>query len=56
MNAIIKDILLVDDSANDVTLVKRALADAKLGNNIIVAEDGEEAIDFLYCKRKILWL
>jgi len=52
MNTIIKDILLVDDSANDVTLIKRALADAKFGNNIIVAEDGEEAIDFLYCRGK----
>jgi len=38
----------VDDSVNDVTLVKAALADANFGNEIVVAEDGEEAIDFLY--------
>ena len=48
MKAIIKNILLVDDSANDVTLIKAALEDAHFGNDIIVAENGEEAIDFLY--------
>lgn len=52
MKTIIKNILLVDDSANDVTLIKTALADAHFGNNIIVAEDGEEAIDFLYKRGK----
>ena len=52
METIVKNILLVDDSENDVRLIKAALADAHLGNNIIVAEDGEEAIDFLYRKGK----
>jgi two-component system, response regulator len=52
MGTFIKNILLVDDSENDVTLIKAALADAHLGNDIIVAEDGEEAIDFLYRKGK----
>src|SRR5512133_2361047 len=53
MKTIVKDILLVDDSVNDVTLIKNALAEANLGNNIIVAEDGEEAIDFLHTRGKI---
>jgi len=52
MKTIVKDILLVDDSVNDVTLIKAALADANFGNEIIVAEDGEEAIDFLYKRGK----
>jgi CheY-like chemotaxis protein len=52
MKNIIRDILLVDDSANDVTLIKNALSDANIGNEVIVAEDGEEAIDFLKCRGK----
>ena len=52
MNTHIKNILLVDDSANDVTLIKLALKEAHFGNNIIVAEDGEEALDFLLRKGK----
>lgn len=52
MKTIIKYILLVDDSANDVTLIKNALAEANFGNDIVVAEDGEEAIDFLKCRGK----
>jgi CheY-like chemotaxis protein len=52
MNTNIKNILLVDDSTNDVTLIEAALKDAHFGNNIIVAEDGEEALDF-YIKGEI---
>jgi len=52
MKTMIKDILLVDDSVNDVVLIKNALTEANFGNNIIVAEDGEEAIDFLYNRGK----
>jgi CheY-like chemotaxis protein len=52
MKTIVKDILLVDDSVNDVTLIKAALADTNFGNEIIIAEDGEEALDFLYCRGK----
>lgn len=52
MKTIVKNILLVDDSANDVTLIKAALKEARFGNEIIVAEDGEEALDFLYRRGK----
>jgi CheY-like chemotaxis protein len=48
METIIRKILLVDDSDNDVILIKAVLKDAHLGNEIIVAADGEEAIEFLY--------
>jgi two-component system, response regulator len=52
MNTIVKNILLVDDSENDVKLIKAALEEAHFGNEIIVAEDGEEALDFLYKRGK----
>ena len=52
MNKIIKNILLVEDSPNDVTLIKSALHGAHFGNDIIVAEDGIEALDFLYRRGK----
>jgi len=52
MEAIIRNILLVDDSENDVKLITSALRDANFGNEIIVAEDGEEALDFLYTRGK----
>jgi CheY-like chemotaxis protein len=52
METTIKNILLVDDSANDVILIKSALKNAHFGNEIIVAEDGEEAIGFLYKRGK----
>jgi CheY-like chemotaxis protein len=52
METTIKNILLVDDSTNDVILIKSALKDAHFGNEIIVAEDGEEALDFLYKRGK----
>jgi two-component system response regulator len=52
MNTLIKNILLVDDSENDVTLIKAGLREAHFGNEIIVAEDGEEALDFLYKRGK----
>lgn len=54
MNSFLKSILLIDDSENDVKLIKAALREAHLGNDIIVAEDGEEALDFLYKKGKFV--
>ena len=45
MNAEVKRILIVDDSPNDVELTKAALAEKNLANEVIVAEDGEEALD-----------
>jgi len=52
MNTIVKNILLVDDSANDVMLITAGLRETHFGNEIIVAEDGEEALDFLYKRGK----
>jgi len=47
MNAEVKRILIVDDSPNDVELTKAALAEINLANEVLVAEDGEEALDYL---------
>ncbi len=41
------DILLVEDSPGDVRLTLEALADAKISNNISVASDGVEALEYL---------
>ncbi|MEE8046514.1 MAG: response regulator [Dehalococcoidia bacterium] len=41
------DILLVEDSPGDVRLTMEALADAKISNNISVASDGIEALEYL---------
>jgi CheY-like chemotaxis protein len=52
MNAEIKKILIVDDSPKDVELAIAALAEKNLANEVIVAEDGEEALDYLYKRGK----
>jgi two-component system response regulator len=43
------DILLVDDSEEDVDLTLHALRSENLANRVFVARDGEEALDFLFC-------
>jgi two-component system response regulator len=44
------EILLVEDSAEDAELTIRALRHNKIANVIQVAEDGAEALDFLFCR------
>jgi CheY-like chemotaxis protein len=46
------DILLVEDNPGDVRLTKEALRDAKVLNEIYVAKDGVEAMEFLNKKGK----
>jgi len=43
-----KTILLVEDNPSDVDLTKRALKKAGITNRIVVAEDGEIALDYLF--------
>jgi len=52
MNAEVKRILIVDDSQKDVELTIAALAEKNLANEVDVAEDGEEALDYLYKRGK----
>ena len=42
------DILLVEDNPNDLELALRALKKHNLANNVIVARDGAEALDFIF--------
>ncbi len=44
------EILLVEDSPEDAELTIRALRRYKIANEIQVAEDGAEALDFLFCR------
>ncbi|WP_433966748.1 response regulator [Tunturiibacter gelidiferens] len=45
-------ILMVEDDSNDVELTLTALEDYNLANEVVVARDGEEALDYLYCRGK----
>jgi len=43
-----KLILLVEDNPDDEELTTRALRQAKVANDLVVARDGAEAVDFLF--------
>jgi len=45
-------ILLVEDDDRDVELTINALEEYNLANEVIVTRDGEEALDYLYCRGK----
>ncbi|PYP82794.1 MAG: two-component system response regulator [Blastocatellia bacterium AA13] len=44
------EILLVEDSPQDQELTLRALGKANLTNNVQLARDGVEALEFLFCE------
>lgn len=41
-------ILLVEDNPGDIELTKEAFIEAKFTNDLLIARDGEEALDFLF--------
>jgi two-component system response regulator len=43
-----KIILLIEDNPSDVALTRRALEKAHIANKLVVAEDGQEALDYLF--------
>lgn len=44
------EILLVEDNPDDVELTLRGLRHNHVANRIHIARDGEEALDFLFCR------
>jgi len=44
----LKRILLVEDNPNDVELTLKGLKEHNLANEVVVARDGVEALDYLY--------
>ncbi len=50
LNAV--EILLVEDNPRDAELTLRALKKNNLANNVMIAKDGAEALDFFFCRGK----
>jgi CheY-like chemotaxis protein len=47
-----KHILLVEDDLHDVELTLEALDENNMAHSLFVVHDGEEALDYLYCRGK----
>jgi two-component system response regulator len=50
VNTELIDILLVEDNPRDAEMTIRALKKRNLANPLYVVEDGEEALDFIFCR------
>ncbi len=46
------EILIVEDNPRDSELTVRALRKNNLANNVFIAKDGAEALDFFFCRGK----
>jgi len=44
------EILIVEDSQDDLDMILRSLRKANLANHIQIARDGEEALEFIFCQ------
>ena len=47
-----KTILLVEDNPSDIGLTQRAFAKSRITNKLVIAEDGQEALDYLFAAGK----
>jgi CheY-like chemotaxis protein len=45
-----KYILLVEDNPDDIALTQIAFKKCRIAQNLIITRDGEEALDFIYCR------
>ncbi len=45
-----KAILLIEDNPSDVGLTERALKKSNITNPLVVAGDGQEGLDYLFCE------
>lgn len=50
LKANLSDILLVEDNSSDIDLTKRAFEKSNIFNPLVVVEDGEEALEYLFCE------
>jgi len=46
------DIVIVEDNPNDAELMIHSLKKNHLANKLIVLEDGEQALDYIFCRGK----
>ncbi|HPA17690.1 MAG TPA: response regulator [Verrucomicrobiae bacterium] len=46
-----RPILLVEDNPSDIKLTQRAFAKSHIANQLVVAEDGQAALDFLFAQK-----
>ncbi len=44
------EIVIVEDNPNDAELMVRSLKHNSLANNLIILEDGEQALDYIFCR------
>jgi CheY-like chemotaxis protein len=49
---IMRHILIAEDDQHDEELTIAALEEYNFANKIVVVRDGEEALDYLYCRKK----
>jgi len=45
-------ILIVEDDPNDVELTLTALEEYNLANEVVITRDGQQALDYLYCREE----
>lgn len=45
-----KRILLAEDDPKDVELIREVMEEYRLANELVVASDGAEALDYLFCR------
>ena len=50
VNEINETILLIEDNPDDIELTMRAFRKNNIANNLMVARDGVEALDYLFCR------